>query len=109
MFEKVESQKTDLSGAKYDILFIIWAQLILKCKNLFSQPKTYFFQTEMNLIFIYLIVQSHAISPFATFGKFFSNFRVRGRKPSSLVSQPNWAKLKVGARGWKWTVQYQTT
>ena len=26
----------------------------------------------MNLIFIYLIIQGHAISPFATFGKIFS-------------------------------------
>ena len=72
VFEKVESQKTDLSGAKYDILFIIWAQLILKCnQKLIFFTENLFFQTEMNLIFIYLIVQSHAISPFATFGKFF--------------------------------------
>ena len=35
------------------------------------QRKTLFFQTEMNLIFIYLIIQGHAISPFATFGKIF--------------------------------------
>ena len=31
--------------------------------------KNLFFQTEMNLIFICLIVQGHAMSPFASLGK----------------------------------------
>ena len=63
----------------------------LKCnQKVIFLTENLFFQTKMNLIFIYLIVQSHAISPFATFGKFFSNIRVRGKKPSRFQNQGHW-------------------